>query len=129
LDVCNEVEISPLKQEEIWQLDSNVSNFLKKIITVHRTAYQGAQIGTKIPGAARFNDMPAIGYTINPSLFECEVMRIHFETLGKFTKGQTVPDTKNFVDDAQDVNVALKVKVPELVELWMNGIRSYGSSI
>ena len=103
--------------------------FLKKIITVHRTAYQGAQIGTKIPGAARFNDMPAIGYTINPSLFECEVMRIHFETLGKFTKGQTVPDTKNFVDDAQDVNVAMKVKVPELVELWMNGIKSYGTSI
>ena len=45
-----------------------------------------------------------------------------------FTK-QFYPDTKNFVDDAQDVNVALKVKVPELVELWMNGIRSYGSSI
>ena len=129
LDVCNQVEISPQKQEEIWQLDSSVSNFLQKIITVHRTAYQGAQIGTKIPGAARFNDMPAIGYTINPSLFECEVMRIHFETLGKFTKGQTVPDTKNFVEDAQDVNVAMKVKVDELVELWMDGIRSYGASL
>jgi inosine-uridine nucleoside N-ribohydrolase len=125
LDVCNEVEISPANQEDIWKLDTKVSRFLKKIITVHRNAYQTEQIGTKISGAARFNDMPTIGYTIDPTLFECETLRIHFETLGEFTRGQTVSDPKHFVEDAQNVNVALKVKSEKLVQLWMNGIKSY----
>ena len=122
LDVCNEVQISPSNQEEIWKLKSEVSTFLEKIVPVHRDAHQ---IGNTIPGSARFNDMPAIGYTIDPSLFECEIMRIHFETQGEFTKGQTVPDPSNFVDDAQNVKVAMKVDSEKLVRLWMDSIRSY----
>jgi len=122
LDVCNEVEISPDNQEEIWNLKSTVSQFLEKIVPVHRSAHQ---IGNKIPGAARFNDMPAVGYTIDPTLFKCETLRIHFETLGEFTKGQTVVDPKHFVEDAQNVNVAMKVDSEKLVKLWMDGIKSY----
>ena len=122
LDVCNEVQISPSNQEEIWILKSEVSTFLEKFVPMHRDAHQ---IGNKIPGAARFNDMPAIGYTIDSSLFECEIMRIHFGTLGEFTKGQTVPDPSHFVDDAQNVKVAMKVDSEKLVRLWMDSIRSY----
>ena len=69
--------------------------------------------------------MPAIGYTIDSSLFECEIMRIHFETLGEFTKGQTVPDPSQFVDEAQNVNVALKVNSEKLIKLWIEAIKSY----
>ena len=123
LDVCNEVEISPDNQEEIWNLKSAVSQFLEKIVPVHRSA--SSIIGTKIPGAARFNDMPAVGYTIDPTLFKCETLRIHFETLGEFTKGQTVADPNHFIEDAQNVNVAMKVDSEELVKLWMDGIKSY----
>jgi inosine-uridine nucleoside N-ribohydrolase len=47
------------------------------------------------------------------------------ETLGEFTKGQTVADPKHFVEDAQNVNVAMKVDSEELVKLWMDGIKSY----
>ena len=122
LDVCNEVQISPSNQEEIWKLKSEVTTFLEKIVPVHRGAHQ---IGNKIPGAARFNDMPAIGYTIDSSLFECEIMRIHFEALGEFTRGQTVPDPSHFVDDAQNVKVAMKVDSERLIRLWMDSIRSY----
>ncbi len=124
LDVCNKVEISVLEQEKIWNLGSPVSNFLKKITPFIQSAY--GKIGQAKEGAVRYNDMPAVGYAIDDSLFTCERLKIVIETEGKYTRGQTVDGSRrNFIDDANLVNVALEVDDVNLKKLWFKTISSY----
>ena len=53
-------------------------------------------------------------------------MKIGIETEGKYTKGQTVDGTRrNFIDDANLVNVALEVDDTNLKKLWLKTISSY----
>jgi inosine-uridine nucleoside N-ribohydrolase len=124
LDVCNKVEISVLEQEQVWNLGSPVSDFLKKITPFIQSAY--GKIGTAKEGAVRYNDMPAVGYAIDDKLFTCERLKIGIETEGKYTRGQTVDGTRrNFIDDANLVNVALEVDDVNLKKLWLKTISSF----
>ena len=124
LDVCNKVEITIDEQNEIWALDSLVSNFLREITPFIRTAY--GKIGTAKEGSVRYNDMPAIGYTIDSSLFKCEKLRMAVETQGQYTKGQTVNGShRDYIGDANLVNVCLDVNDKQLVKMWMDSIASY----
>ena len=124
LDVCNKVEISMLEQEQIWNLGSPVSDFLKKITPFIQSAY--GKIGNTKEGAVRYNDMPAVGYAIDDKLFTCERLNIGIETEGKYTKGQTVNGTRrNFIGDANLVKVALEVDDVNLKKLWLKTISSY----
>ena len=124
LDVCNKVEITKQQQENIWTLDSKVSNFLKEITPFIRNAY--GKIGTAHEGAVRYNDMPAIGYAIDSSLFICERLKMAIETQGQYTKGQTVNGShRDFIEDANLVNVCLEVDEERLVKMWMDSISSY----
>ena len=40
----------------------------------------------------RYNDMPAVGYAIDPSLFQARPAYVEIETHSELTKGQTVAD-------------------------------------
>ena len=124
LDVCNKVEISVLEQEQVWNLGSPVSDFLKKITPFIQSAY--GKTGTAKEGVVRYNDMPAVGYAIDANLFTCERLKIGIETKGKYTRGQTVDGSRrNFIDDANLVNVALEVDDTNLKKLWLTTISSY----
>lgn len=124
LDVCNKVEITMNKQNQIWDLDSQVSNFLKEITPFIRTAY--GKIGTANEGAVRYNDMPAVGYTIDNSLFRCEELKMAIETQGQYTRGQTINGShRDYIGDANLVNVCLDVDDKRLIKMWMDSISSY----
>ena len=124
LDVCNRVELSVAEQERVWELGSPVSKFLKEITPFIQSAY--GKIGTAKDGAVRYNDMPAVGYAIDASLFTCESLKIGIETEGKYTKGQTVDGTRrNYIEDANFVSVALDVDETNLKKLWFEIISSY----
>ena len=70
--------------------------------------------------------MPAVGYAIDDSLFTCERLKIVIETEGKYTRGQTVDGSRrNFIDDANSVNVALEVDDVNLKKLWFKTISTY----
>ena len=124
LDVCNQVELSLPEQEKVWKLNSPVSNFLKEVTPFIQSAY--GKSGSTRDGAVRYNDMPAVGYAIDSSLFGCERLKIGIETEGKYTKGQTVDGTRrDFIGDANFVNVALTVDDVNLKNLWFETISSY----
>jgi inosine-uridine nucleoside N-ribohydrolase len=129
LDVCNKVEITVEEQEKVWALNSQVSNFLKEVTPFIRTAY--GKIANKNwkmanEGAVRYNDMPAIGYTIDNSLFGCEELKVIIETQGQYTKGQTINGShRDYIEDANVVNVALEVDDVNLKKLWISEISSY----
>ena len=92
LDVCNRVTVSPAQLEAIaMAAGSAATQLLSEATTYLREAYiRIGRIGAD--EGIRYNDMPAIGYAINPALFTARSAFVEIETHSELTKGQTVAD-------------------------------------
>ena len=91
LDVCNQVTVSPAQLEAIGRADSPATRMLTEATAFLRQAYiRSGRIG---PGeGVRYNDMPAVGYAVNPELFTVVPALVQIETRSDLTRGQTVAD-------------------------------------
>ena len=113
LDVCNRVTVSPAQLETIGRAESPGARLLSEATAFLRDAYiRTGRIGP-VDGV-RYNDMPAVGYAINPELFNARPALVHIETRGDLTRGQTVadwdanePNTRVCLDVDADVLTAL----------------------
>ena len=91
LDVCNRVTVSPGQLEAIAVAGSAATRLLSEATSHLREAYiRTGRIGPE--DGVRYNDMPAIGYAIDPSLFTVRTAYVEIETHSELTKGQTVAD-------------------------------------
>ena len=91
LDVCNRVTVSPAQLEAIAAVESRATQLLSEATAYLREAYiRTGRIGPD--DGVRYNDMPAIGYAINPGLFTARPAFVEIETHSELTKGQTVAD-------------------------------------
>ncbi len=91
LDVCNWVTVSPAQLEAIADAGSPATRLLSEATGYLREAYiRTGRIGPE--DGVRYNDMPAIGYAIDPSLFTARDAFVEIETHSELTKGQTVAD-------------------------------------
>ena len=91
LDVCNRVTVSPAQLEAIAEAGSRATQLLSEATAYLREAYiRTGRIGPD--DGVRYNDMPAIGYAINPGLFTARPAFVEIETHSELTKGQTVAD-------------------------------------
>ena len=91
LDVCNRVTVSPAQLEAIAEAESPATQLLSEATAYLREAYiRTGRIGPD--DGVRYNDMPAIGYAINPGLFTARPAFVEIETHSELTKGQTVAD-------------------------------------
>ena len=91
LDVCNRVTVSPEQLEAIAGTGSPATDLLSEATGYLREAY--IRTGRIRPDdGVRYNDMPAIGYAIDPSLFSVRPAYVEIETHSELTKGQTVAD-------------------------------------
>ena len=91
LDVCNRVTVSPAQLEEIAESGSPATQLLSEATAYLREAYiRIGRIGAD--EGVRYNDMPAVGYAINPALFTASPAFVEIETHSELTKGQTVAD-------------------------------------
>ncbi len=75
------------------------------------------------PGGVRYNDVPAMAYTIDPSLFTCEDLYVRIETQGEHTKGQTVADLQRQTGEAPNAAVAMEVDVAGVKQLWVERVK------
>ena len=91
LDVCNRVTVSPAQLEAIAKAGSPATRLLSEA-TVHlREAYiRTGRIGAD--EGVRYNDMPAVGYAIDPGMFTIRPAHVEIETHSELTRGQTVAD-------------------------------------
>ena len=91
LDVCNHVTVSPEQIEAIGEAGSPATRLLSEATGYLREAYiRAGRIG---PGeGVRYNDMPAVGYAVNPALFTARSALVEIETHSELTRGQTVAD-------------------------------------
>ena len=91
LDVCNRVTVSPAQLEAIAEAGSPATQLLSEATAYLREAYiRTGRIGPE--DGVRYNDMPAVGYAIDPNLFTARPAHVEIETHSELTKGQTVAD-------------------------------------
>ena len=91
LDVCNRVTVSPSQLEAIAEAGSPATRLLSEATGHLREAYiRTGRIGPH--DGVRYNDMPAIGYAIDPGLFAARPAYVEVETHSELTRGQTVAD-------------------------------------
>ena len=68
LDVCREVEFSPEQLQRVWQTDTPATQLLNKAVSFIQAAYN-SRGRLRNPDGAQFNDVPAMAYAIDPTLF------------------------------------------------------------
>ena len=91
LDVCNQVTVSPAELRNIQETWSPATRLLAEATKYLREAYiRTGRIGPD--EGVRYNDMPTVGYAINPGLFTVRPALVRIETHSELTRGQTVAD-------------------------------------
>ncbi len=114
LDVCNRVTVSPEQLEAIAGAGSAATRLLSEATGHLREAYiRTGRIGPT--DGVRYNDMPAIGYAIDPGLFTARPAYVEIETLSELTKGQTVADWNAAEPNAR---ICLEVDADALTALF-----------
>ena len=105
LDVCNRVTVTLSQLDAIANAGSPGTQLLSEATTYLREAY--IRTGRIAPDeGVRYNDMPAIGYAINPGLFTARPAFVEIETHSELTKGQTVADW-----NAEETNARICLEV------------------
>ncbi len=114
LDVCNRVTVSPAQLEAIAEAGSPATQLLSEATGYLREAY--IRTGRVAPDeGVRYNDMPAVGYAINPGLFTARPAYVEIETHSELTKGQTVADWNATEPNAR---ICLEVEAAALTALF-----------
>ena len=114
LDVCNHVTVSPAQLERIAQADSPATRLLSDATAYLREAY--IRTGRLGPDeGVRYNDLPAVGYAVNPSLFTVRPALVRIETQSELTRGQTVADWNA---ESPNARVCMEVDSQALTSLF-----------
>ena len=114
LDVCNRVTVSPAQLDAIASAGSRAARLLSEATGYLRQAYiRTGRIGPD--DGVRYNDMPAVGYAIDPSLFTARPAYVEIETHSELTRGQTVADWNAVEPNAR---ICLEVDAAALTALF-----------
>ena len=117
LDVCNKVEISAEQLSRVWATRTPVSELMEKATPFIQKAYaeRGREMG---PGAVKYNDVPAMSYAIDPTLFETRHLYVRIAIGNELTQGQTLADLDGQTGEQPNTLVALDVDGARLSEMW-----------
>jgi inosine-uridine nucleoside N-ribohydrolase len=117
LDVCDQVEISATQQQRVWRANSAATRLLQTLTLYLQASYRQRGL-LRQPDSIRYNDVPALAYAIDPSLFSCQDLYVCIETQGQLTRGQTVADLRGQGITPPNVTVAFGVDAARLTDLW-----------
>jgi inosine-uridine nucleoside N-ribohydrolase len=123
LDVCNQVEFSAAQQQHVWQAGTTATQLLQALTPCLQASYRRRGL-LRHPESVRYNDVPAVAYVIDPSLFTCQQGYVRIETQGQLTRGQTVADLQGQSGMPPNVTVALGVDAARLTHLWVERVRN-----
>ncbi len=124
LDVCDRAGFSSGQFERLAQCSAPAVALLVAASGFTRQAYQ--RLGRLADGeAVRYNDVPAMAYAIDPTLFESRRMHVAIDTASDLTRGQTVADWYGSTGFAPNVDVCLDVDAPRLTNLVVDRLVSH----
>ncbi|HSF31702.1 MAG TPA: nucleoside hydrolase [Candidatus Tectomicrobia bacterium] len=121
LDVCDQVEISAAQQRHVWQANTAATRLLQALTPCLQASYKRRGL-LRQPDSIRYNDVPAMAYVIDASLFACRDVYVRIETQGHLTRGQTVADLRGQGSAPPNVTVAFGVDAPRLTHLWVERV-------
>jgi pyrimidine-specific ribonucleoside hydrolase len=121
LDVCDQVEISAAQQRRVWQADTTATRLLRTLTPCLQASYRRRGL-LRDPDSIRYNDVPAVAYAIDPSLFTCQDVYVRIETQGQLTRGQTIADLRGQGGAPPNVRVAFGVDAARLTHLWVERV-------
>ena len=93
LDVCNQVEISSSQLRQIEQAD-NATTALLSAATPFLQSYYRSQGLLRERDGVHYNDLSAVAYAIDPTLFQSQEHPVTIETHSELARGQTVVDRR-----------------------------------
>lgn len=118
LDVCNRVEINARQLAEIHRVDTPPARLLSAATPFLQEYYRRQGLLQKGDGV-RYNDLPAVAYAVDPSLFQAPEMRVEIETASPMCRGQTVAYQRSANPDRPaNARVCLEVDGTRLAELF-----------
>jgi inosine-uridine nucleoside N-ribohydrolase len=123
LDICDQVEISGAQQRRVWQANTASTRLLQALTPCLQASYRQRGL-LRHPDSIRYNDVPAIAYAIDPSLFTCQDVHVRIETQGQLTRGQTIADLRGQGGELPNVTVAFAVDAARLTQLWVERVES-----
>jgi pyrimidine-specific ribonucleoside hydrolase len=123
LDVCDQVEISGAQQRQVWQANSAATRLLQALTPCLQASYRRRGL-LRHSDSIHYNDVPAIAYVIDPSLFTCQDVHVRIETQGQLTRGQTIADLRGQGGEPPNVTVAFAVDAARLTQLWVERVRN-----
>ena len=121
MDVCPKVEFSPEQLARAWAADTGGTNLLRAAVAFIQAAYN-SRGRLRNPAGAQFNDVPAMAYAIDPSLFDTVEAFVRVEHSSPLTAGQTVADIDGVTDSPPNARVAMEVDADRLTELWVSRV-------
>ena len=122
LDVCNQVEISLEQQQSVWRMQRPATQLLETLTPYLKQSYQQRGL-LRHPESIRYNDVAAMAYAIDTSLFTCQDVYIRIETQGQYTRGQTVADLEGQTGESPNATVAFGVDAARLTRLWVERVQ------
>ena len=125
LDVCQEVEFSAEQLARVWRTDSGPARTMEAATAFIQEAYR--RRGRLRHGdGAQFNDVPAMAYAIDPTLFRTREAFVRVEHGSELTRGQTVADMDGLTGEPPNALVAVEVDAGRLTETWVERMVGYG---
>ena len=122
LDVCNQVVVDREQLEVIADSGTPAARLLTGATPVLRRSYQSR--GLLGPGeGVRYNDMPAIGYLVDPTLFAAVPALVEIETENDAERGRTIAD---WTTPEPNARVCLEVDAARLTKLFTERIAPAG---
>jgi inosine-uridine nucleoside N-ribohydrolase len=121
LDVCDQVEFSAVQQRRVWSANTPATRLLQTLTPCLQASYRDRRL-LRHPDNVRYNDVPAMAYLIDPSLFTCREVHVRIETQGQLTRGQTVADLRGQGTAPPNVTVAFGADATRLTDLWVERV-------
>jgi inosine-uridine nucleoside N-ribohydrolase len=124
MDVCDRVEVSQDQLDRIRQAATPTTRLLAAATPCLQSYYRGRGLLAD-PNGVHYNDVPAVAYAIDPTLFSTQDFYVTIETQSPLTRGQTVADRRNISGNPTNARVCLEVDVPRLTTLFTERIVGY----
>lgn len=127
MDVCQKVAISEVHLERLRRTPIPTAQLLTRITPTLIKSY--AERGLRPLGAGvHYNDVPALAYAIDPSLYEVREYHVRIATHDAITRGQTVADVINRWHYPPNAKVLMGVQVERLAEMFTTRLIGYSGT-
>jgi inosine-uridine nucleoside N-ribohydrolase len=127
MDVCQKVAIPEAHLERLRCTPTPTAQLLTQITPTLSQSY--AERGLRPLGTGvHYNDVPAMAYVIDPSLYDAQQYHVRIATHDPLTRGQTVADVLRRGPYPPNAQVLMGVQAERLAEMFTSRVTGYRNS-